>query len=205
MESLAWVLILAAALIGRQVIVGRAANLREDSHDFFLAAFRGEGAKLTEVAKRRGKSSAQVAAESVSVAPVSHSGGSSNSGTALIAEMKRLAIAADNRYGWGRTGPDSYDCSGLVWRAMKNLGIFTGPRFTTMTFGPSMTAAGKAYKVSSPQVGDIVNWSTRHMGIVVGPDRMFSALSTRSGITESSISGEKGTPDYWRLGEVREV
>ena len=84
---------------------------------------------------------------------------------------------------------------------MKNLGFYSGPRFTTMTFGPSMLASKKADKVSSPQPGDIVNWSTRHMGIVVSADRMFSALSTRSGITESAISSEKGTPEYWRIRE----
>lgn len=197
METLAWVTILAGILIGRQVIVGRAAQFPQDTHDFFLAFFRGDGAGLSEIAKRRGTSTAQNVATSLTDAQVSSMGSSGNVGSTLIAEMKRLAIAADNKYRWGATGPDGYDCSGLVWRAMKNLNLYGGPRFTTITFAASL--GSKVQKVATPAPGDIVNWSLRHMGVVVGADRMYSALNTKVGITESAISAERGTPEYWRL------
>jgi len=200
MESLAWVLILSAALIGRQVIVGRASNLRQDTHDFFLAAFRGNGASLSEVSKRRGKSSAQVASDALTTSSVNTNIAGSQAGTALIAEMKKLATAANNQYRWGGIGPDVYDCSGLVWRACKNLNLYSGPRFVTSTFGVASRSFAETVPTPElPQVGDVCVWATRHMGIVVGKDRMFSALSTKDGITESAISAESGTPTYYRI------
>lgn len=200
MESLAWVLILSSALIGRQVIVGRASNLRQDTHDFFLAAFRGDGAALSEVSKRRGKSSAQVASDALTTSSPNTSIAGAQAGTALIAEMKKLASAANNHYRWGAIGPDAYDCSGLVWRACKNLNLYSGPRFVTSTFGAVSKGFAEVVPIPElPQPGDVCVWPIRHMGVVVGKDRMFSALSTKAGITESSISAESGTPTYYRI------
>lgn len=103
-------------------------------------------------------------------------------------------------YVWGATGPEYYDCSGLIWRALYDLGYYKGQRFTTSSFeGIASTFAegsdGSVY-------GDIVLWPTRHIGIVIGGDKMYSARSTTKGIGYSSIAGDTsvlGQPKFYRL------
>jgi len=138
------------------------------------------------------------------VAPASGPGEDSpvtpgQSGNAVLTEMHRLAQAANNTYVYGATGPNGYDCSGLVWRALKNIGIYTGSRFTTSTF--PLAARSFAKSVDSPEVGDIVLWSFKHMGVVSGKDKFYSARNRKYGIGESSISGwsSTGTPRYYRI------
>jgi hypothetical protein len=72
-------------------------------------------------------------------------------------------------YAWGATGPDGYDCSGLVMEAYASAGV-TIPRTSQeqWTAGP---------QVSSPAPGDLVffagadgTWtSPGHVGLVVNP------------------------------------
>jgi cell wall-associated NlpC family hydrolase len=81
---------------------------------------------------------------------------------------------------------------------MKNLGIYTGLRFTTVTF--ALQLASKVTKVANPTVGDIVVWSVpQHMGVVDGPDSFYSALNHAEGIRSASISGMGGSPRFYRI------
>lgn len=195
------------AIILRQVVVGRAEFLASDTRDFMSALVHGNGSALAEVASRRGKNlpSAQdvgVAAGGT-VGPISGLGSLSQSanGDSLVTEMKRLAAIAQNRYIFGAEGPAGYDCSGLVWRALKNLGIYTGSRFTTFTF-PTVAKSFAEQISTTPAYGDIVLWQglNGHMGVVTGNNQMFSALNSRVGIVTSTITGtHSGTPTYWRL------
>lgn len=205
MQTLAWILLLAGGLLIRQVSTGRAGNVLEDFSDGFTAFVSGDWGALSEVSARRGSNNEVVSvlpagsADAVGGSPVP-AGTAGGGGTALIAEMRKLGSAANNRYVFGATGPQAYDCSGLVWRAMRNTGIYNGARFTTATF-PFM-AGQVVTQAPSGNVGDVVLWrrgATGHMGVVIGPDRMFSALSSQWGIRESTISAEKGTPSYWRI------
>lgn len=202
MNTIAWLLVLSGALLLRQVGTGRAGNLREDFSAGLTSFLKGDWTSLSEVSSRRGENITPI--EPLPTDGTTTPIPTSDNATTLIAKMKTLAAAANYRYEWGKTGPATYDCSGLVYAALRDLGIYKGVRFTTSTF-PLFTA--KIFdSVSGPQIGDIVLWQKAtggHMGIVTGPDRMFSALSTRSGIKESAISGttkEKGVqPTYWRL------
>lgn len=201
MNTVGWLLLLAGALLVRQVATGRSANIREDFRDFFVALVRGDSAAIQQIGTRRGVSLPTIAPastpESAAVSGGTPSGGSRQGGS-VLAEMKRLAAQANYRYVFGATGPGSYDCSGLVWRAMKNLSIYTGVRFTTSTY--RLVFPKIATQVSSPQVGDICIWPTHHMGCVSGPDRMFSAENSRVGIREDSIASFRPEPpEYWRL------
>ncbi len=206
MQTLAWILLLTGGLLIRQVTAGRAGNTLEDFSDGFTAFVSGDWTGLSAVAARRGSNNEVVSVPSVTETPITVGGSpvvGGNGGTELITEMRKLATAANNRYILGTQGPNSYDCSGLVWRAMRNIGAYKGVRFTTATF-PFM-AGSAVTQVPNPQVGDIVLWAKTagrafgHMGVVIGQDRMFSALSSSWGIRESPISAEKGTPSYWRL------
>lgn len=174
----------------RQVMAGRVKETPDDLRDIAVAVVNGDFDALTSVLSQRGENvspdvSGTVAASDTSgdtTLPTVVSG-------ALLAECVKLGSAARG-YRLGATGPDYYDCSGLVWRAMKNLGMYEGPRFTTSTF---VRAVGNTFsQVQSPSSGDIVLWSGKHIGVVSGPDKMYSAMSPSSGIGYGSISGSNG-------------
>lgn len=215
MNTIGWVLILLGGLLIRQVTRGRTMQLGDDLSDALLAVVRGDSAAFGEVLGRTGTGNAPVAA-------VGDAGTFSARRTAGADDPagpppKGLAAAAVARgkkakgYRWTGTGPDYYDCSGLVWRACQDVG-YKGSRFTTATI-----QGRKGFrKISSPSTqgpgltnaapGDIVLWTpgsggvTGHMGVVTGPDRFYSARSVRSGIGEASISGfRKPAPIYLRF------
>lgn len=202
MTVLGYVAILAGVLLIRQVAVGRALETPDDIRGMFVAALQGDFSGVKTITGQRGSAfspGASASASSASFVP----GGSS----ALLSEMHRLGDGKP--YVYGAQGPAAYDCSGLVWRALYNLGVYRGPRFTA---GTSMLSAmkGKMTEVTSPTVGDIVLWSGHHVGVVSGPDRMFSARSSDKGIGESSLSGDDSyfrnnygvSAKYYRLSAV---
>lgn len=207
MSTLAWVLVLVGFIVIRQSAKGRALNIPQDLSDVFQAAIRGDTDAVGEVFARSGDSltasetdlakwdavgNEALASATTGVAFGTAVASGVNSG--LAARTVLLGSQAKG-YRWTATGPDYYDCSGLIWRACKDLGIYTGPRFTTATIGLLSAFA----KVSSPQVNDIVCWTGHHMGVVTGPDKMYSARNPRAGIGYSSISGfSKSKPVYLR-------
>lgn len=193
MHTIAYILILAGILTMRATLSGRVREIPEDLRDSVVAVLTADGALLKEVGARKGGSAS---AGVVTLDTISY-GDSSASGD-LIAEMNRLAKAAGNDYHWGGASvKDGWDCSGLVYGALKTMGVYNGARFTTRTF--ESLAAPFAVRVATPQRGDIVVWVGSHMGVVTGTDRYYSALSERSGIKEDAIHNHKGTPHYWRL------
>jgi peptidoglycan DL-endopeptidase CwlO len=83
-------------------------------------------------------------------------------------------------YQWGATGPDAYDCSGLVMMAYRAAGVFI-PRTSQQQFvwGPQVPA-------SQVQPGDLVFFAGAdgtaqapgHVGLVIGHDEMIEAYAT---------------------------
>jgi cell wall-associated NlpC family hydrolase len=208
MSTIAWVLILASVFVFRAVSKGRITNLPEDLSDGFLALLRGDTTELTSVLARTGDSAtpdqgALTPEESEAWQGAGKAGGDAigaiaAESNALAGTAMRLGRAAKG-YRFGATGPDYYDCSGLMWRACQKLG-YKGARFTTFTiqgrkeFQPVTGRTDKALRI-----GDIVVWPRHHMGVVTGPDRFYSARNPRSGISEASISGfRKDSPVYLR-------
>lgn len=222
MNTLGWFLILGGILVARQVSKGRVSNISQDLGDAFIALVSGDTKAFTEVLKRSGESSTPTSAESaISNLTAGVTGGITTAGTAIgsgvVGGLVPAAImaAAITRgthakgYEFGATGPDYYDCSGLIWRAFQDGARYKGPRFTTTSFqsikevkriaapgqqGPGLTLAA---------AGDYVVWNGGdgggHMGVVTGPNKFYSARSTESGIGESPINGfHSGTPMYFR-------
>lgn len=189
MSTLAWLLILVGFMVTRQVSKGRANSIRVDAHDLVLGFLTGDTAKVSEVLNRPPSVDLTSA-----VSPEATTTGNGDS----LAVARSLAAKASNKYRWGATGPDAYDCSGLVWRALRETGVYNGVRFTSATFG--VIAPKFASEVMTPAAGDIVVWPGHHMGFVTGPGKMFSALNAKRGIIDSPISwGGKDTPKYWRI------
>ena len=89
------------------------------------------------------------------------------------------SIADDDSHGYSqphRTGDPDYDCSSLVYYALRNAGLDVGPApFNTRSEDAALTRAGferHAYtSVADLQTGDIV-WKATHTEIYAG-DGMF--------------------------------
>lgn len=78
-------------------------------------------------------------------------------------------------YVWGATGPDSFDCSGLVQYTLKQMGK-SFPHYSGDQFNASNS-------VGSPKSGDLAffgDGGSQHVGIYAGNGKMFSAMSPGS-------------------------
>lgn len=198
MKPLGIIFLILSALAGRAGIRGRAlSDISGDVKDGTKALVTGNFTELQAVYSREGTLSVDSAGGTTSA------GGSGN-GSVLV-EMQRLGTLAKG-YRLGSVGQLYYDCSGLVYAAMKSLGIYTGLRFSTATF-PAF-AASKITRVPATdvQTGDIVLWQSGlagHMGAVDGQDSFYSALNPTKGLVSMSTSqftkSYKVTPSYWRV------
>lgn len=110
-------------------------------------------------------------AEIANSIPEQDSGGNIIKGDSAVGN--KIADIAISRLGcpywWGATGPNYFDCSGLVYYCLKNAGI-SGGRSTANGYAHS----GKAITYSELQAGDIVAFKRsgsstyHHVGIYIG-------------------------------------
>lgn len=197
MPTIGLLLILLSVLLFRQVIVGRAAQTPADFRDGLLAAFRGDFTALKTLSAARGTNVAPVGVAATSPAGAAFSGAQSP----LEKEMRLLGTGKP--YVFGAEGPNAYDCSGLVWDALRKLGLFNGARFVATTDSVEGSLGSLITRVGSQQSGAIVLWSGHHMGVCTGKDGLFSARSTTKGIGDSTISGDSSyfgfAPTYYQV------
>jgi len=105
-------------------------------------------------------------------------------GTQLPAAPNQLAAAAlhyahsqlGKPYQWGASGPDAFDCSGLVMRAWKAAGV-TLPRVSR-----DQARAGQQIPLTKAQPGDLLFWSGNgetsgvyHVALYLGAGRILEA------------------------------
>lgn len=210
MTTIGWLFVLVALFFGRAFTKGRTIDQSaNDLGDIMTALLTNDRAKLNDALGRTGSAFQADAGLEGPYDPsnTTMTSAGSHTGNAILAETERLGRAAKG-YRTGGVGPTYYDCSGLVYRALKNLGLYQGARFTTYTF----TKQVKCTQVSrgAANVGDIVLWTqfpAHHIGVVSGISRgsgavaFYSARNPKSGITTSTIDGfEKSMPTFWRVG-----
>lgn len=92
-------------------------------------------------------------------------------------------------YVWGATGPNAYDCSGLVQYAYSQAGKNIG-RTTYQQAG-----AGQHVSVSQAQAGDILMWGDYHDAIYVGNNQYVHAPQPGQNVTQATVSSYF-MPDY---------
>jgi cell wall-associated NlpC family hydrolase len=202
-STIGWILILSAFLVIRQVVKGRVMETPQDIADAFLAMIQGDTQGLGEVLTRTGDSATADQADLSAYHEAGSNVGQIVQGVAAVAGSTILAAAvrrgsSAKGYRWAAAGPDYYDCSGLVFRSLQDVG-YKGHRFFTSDFA----SIKEVREVKQPLIGDIVLWrgvTSGHMGIVSGENKYYSARSVRSGIGYSSISSltGKGRPRYFR-------
>jgi cell wall-associated NlpC family hydrolase len=169
METMGWVLILVAALIVRGVARGR--SLTDNYHDLadlFTHVLSNDLPGAKAVLARTGDSNIPAVVPAAASAP-----GSTQTPSSTSSVSARAAAWAQTQVGkpyrWGATGPDAYDCSGLVYAAFKQFGV-TLPRTSQL-----MMLSGVSVDQSNLQVGDLVFPDPNHVQIYVGGGKIVEA------------------------------
>ena len=101
-------------------------------------------------------------------------------------------------YVWGAEGPNSFDCSGLIYYVYKNAASITLPRTSSAQY-----SAGVAVSRSNLKAGDLIFSSTdgtgniTHVAIYVGDGQMIHAPRNGKNVEKVSISNS-----YWNKAYV---
>ncbi|MDJ0464385.1 C40 family peptidase [Streptomyces sp. H27-C3] len=118
----------------------------------------------------------------------SSSGSSSSSSQATGSAASVVAFAraqVGDAYVSGGTGPNSWDCSGLVQAAFGTIGVDL-PRVSQ-----DQSTAGTQVGLSNLQPGDILYWgsagSAYHVGIYVGGGKFVGAQNSGTGVVEQTL------------------
>ncbi len=110
-----------------------------------------------------------------------------------------ISVAADQLgkpYIWGASGPNSFDCSGLITYALREAGTSTG-RLNAAGF--SQNSSWEKISFDNLQRGDLIfyynNGKTRvgHVGIVIGDGMMIDASSSNGKVVKRSYQDS-----YWQ-------
>lgn len=109
----------------------------------------------------------------------------------------RKQVIAGKPYVWGAQGPNSFDCSGLVYAAFKSAGL-AWPNWDRLN---AALYAGYTYHVplSQLQPGDLLFYSyngtianIHHMSIYAGGGMVWEARSTKTGLRYSDMYSVNG-------------
>ncbi|OLT42513.1 hypothetical protein BJF85_22610 [Saccharomonospora sp. CUA-673] len=128
------------------------------------------------------------------------SGCEENDGVTLVANQqagRAIEFALGERgkpYVWGATGPDTYDCSGLMLRAYEAAGI-TIPRVSRDQYN-----AGAMLPVEQSQPGDLLFWAydtadpstIHHVAMYLGDGRMVEAQQSGVPVHVRDVSWDEG-------------
>lgn len=149
------------------------------------AAERAQAAAASRSAERTVLSAASSSSSTTSSTTASSSTGSA---AAVVAFVK--AQIGDS-YVMGGTGPNSWDCSGLVQAAFRQVGVSL-PRVSE-----SQSTAGTQVSLSNLQPGDILYWggagSAYHVAVYVGGGMFVGAQNPSTGVVEKPLSYDPPT------------
>lgn len=181
-----------------------AATAAKDAKKAKAEAVRKAEAKKKAEAKAKAEAEAKAeaaerASRSAERTTLSTSSGSSSSGSSSTATTSYSSTATGtaasvvafaqaqigDAYVSGGTGPNSWDCSGLVQAAFRTVGVDL-PRVSQ-----SQSTAGTQVSLSNLQPGDILYWggagSAYHVGIYVGGGQFVGAQNSSTGVVQKSL------------------
>ncbi|MFJ8749643.1 C40 family peptidase [Streptomyces sp. NPDC102441] len=186
-----------------------ALDLETQAHEeaaAITAAKTAKKAKAEAVRKAEAKKKAEAAAEAKAEAAerasrtaerttLSAPSGSSDSSSSSVSSSNATGSAASviafaqsqigDAYVSGGTGPNSWDCSGLVQAAFGSVGIDL-PRVSQ-----DQSTAGTQVSLDNLQPGDILYWggagSAYHVGVYVGDGQFVGAQNSSTGVVQKSL------------------
>ncbi|MEU5714752.1 C40 family peptidase [Streptomyces sp. NPDC020403] len=167
------------------------------------AVRKAEAKKKAEAAAKAKAEAAERASRTAERTTLSASSGSSGSSGSSASSASPASSASSNATGSaasvvafaqaqvgdayvsGGTGPNSWDCSGLVQAAFRTVGVDL-PRVSQ-----SQSTAGTQVSLSNLQPGDILYWggagSAYHVGIYVGGGQFVGAQNSSTGVVQKSL------------------
>ncbi|MBQ1094942.1 C40 family peptidase [Streptomyces sp. b94] len=157
-----------------------------------------EKKQAAEAARKAAAERASRSAERATLSASADTGSSDSSGSSAgsststsTATGSAAAVVAfvqsqvGDAYVSGGTGPNSWDCSGLVQAAFKSVGVDL-PRVSQ-----SQSTAGTQVGLSNLQPGDILYWggagSAYHVGVYVGDGMFVGAQNSSTGVVKASL------------------
>ncbi|MFG3406210.1 C40 family peptidase [Streptomyces sp. NPDC048142] len=145
-------------------------------------------AERTTLSASTGSSRSSDSPGSSATAPSSSSSSVSGSAAAVVAFAK---AQVGDAYVSGGTGPNAWDCSGLVQAAYRSVGIDL-PRVSQ-----SQSTAGTQVSLNNLQPGDILYWggagSAYHVAIYVGGGQFVGAQNSSTGTVQRSMDYDRPT------------
>ncbi|MGW0332321.1 C40 family peptidase [Streptomyces sp. NPDC003011] len=154
------------------------------------AARKAAAERATRNSERTTLSASADVETSVSTSSSSSSSSSTATGSAA-AVIAFVRAQVGDAYVSGGTGPNSWDCSGLVQTAFKQVGIDL-PRISQ-----DQSTAGTQVSLSNLQPGDILYWggagSAYHVGVYVGDGMFVGAQNPSTGVAEKPLSYDPPT------------
>ncbi|MFE7172477.1 C40 family peptidase [Streptomyces sp. NPDC057616] len=140
------------------------------------------------------KAAAERASRSTERTTLSASTSTTSSSTATGSAAAVIAFVkaqVGDAYVSGGTGPNSWDCSGLVQAAFKQVGVDL-PRVSQ-----DQSTAGTQVSLSNLQPGDILYWggagSAYHVAVYVGDGMFVGAQNPSTGVVEKPLSYDPPT------------
>jgi cell wall-associated NlpC family hydrolase len=120
---------------------------------------------------------------------------------AQAVEFAKSQVLAKKPYVWGAEGPNSFDCSGLVYAAYRSAGL-GWPNWDRLNSSLYWVAT-KRVPLSQMVPGDLLFYSYKgtvstihHISIYAGDGMMWEAHSRKGGLLYSSIYNVKGLMPY---------
>ena len=153
-------------------------------------AERKADAARAEKAREEAKERASRTAERTSLSASSGSSYGTQQATGSAAAIVAFARAqVGDSYVMGSTGPNSWDCSGLVQAAYREAGVDL-PRISS-----DQSSMGTSVSLDNLQPGDILYWGSRsgsyHVAIYVGGGNFVGAQNPSTGVVERSLDYDR--------------
>ncbi|WP_416973443.1 C40 family peptidase [Streptomyces sp. 4F14] len=152
------------------------------------AAKKAEAKKKADEEARKAAAEAAVSRSETRASLSSDSGSVSTPATGSVATViDFLKAQVGDAYVLGGTGPNAWDCSGLVQAAFKQVGVDL-PRVSE-----DQSNFGTDVSLSNLQVGDILYWggkgSAYHVGVFIGGGKYLDAANPSKGVVIQDLSG----------------
>lgn len=177
-----------ASVATAPVQTNTAANAQQTSATAQAPVAQTAAQQQTQQASSQAAQPAKQQASSQAAQPAKQQASTQSSSTAqTVVNAAKSQIGKP--YVWGATGPNAYDCSGLVQYAYSQAGKNIGR--TTY----QQACAGQHVSVSQAQAGDILMWGDYHDAIYVGNNQYVHAPQPGQNVTQATISSYF-MPDY---------
>jgi len=156
--------------------------------DLADAKKKAEAARKAAAADAVSRSSARTVLSASASTSTNVAAPASGSVATVIAFLK---AQVGDAYVMGGTGPNAWDCSGLVQAAFKQVGVDL-PRVSQ-----DQSVSGTPVSLSNVQVGDILYWgaagSAYHVGVYIGNGQYLDAANPSKGVVIQDLSGYPAT------------